>query len=218
MTSKIYSQSALFITFEGVDGCGKTTQAQLLHKAIQKSGKQALLTREPGGTQNGNAIRKILLNGPPERWTPQSELLLFFASRYEHWSQKIKPFLCKGSIVICDRFTDSTRAYQGFESPDMMGFIDILSSTLFDREPDLTFYIRCSIETLLKRQKKSQGNFSETRFESQGRAKSAQRVNNYDLLAEKYPQRFCIIDGEASPEIVHKHVIHVLSAKALIDL
>lgn len=105
--------TGLFISFEGIDGSGKSTQARLLAEALQDAGREVVLTREPGGSPGAEEIRALVLQGDPDRWSAETELLLFTAARRDHLERTIRPALAAGKVVICDRFADSTRMYQG---------------------------------------------------------------------------------------------------------
>ncbi|MGA1234044.1 MAG: dTMP kinase, partial [Lutimaribacter sp.] len=105
--------AGLFISFEGIDGSGKSTQARLLAQTLRTRGLDVVLTREPGGSPGAEEIRALVLEGPPDRWSAETELLLFTAARRDHLERTIRPALAAGQIVICDRFADSTRMYQG---------------------------------------------------------------------------------------------------------
>ena len=113
--------SGFFLTVEGVDGAGESTQARILADRLEADGREVVLTREPGGAPGAEEIRRLLLTGDPERWSPVTETLLFFAARRDHVERTIQPALDQGAVVICDRFTDSTRAYQAAARPEAAG-------------------------------------------------------------------------------------------------
>ena len=127
-----------FISFEGIDGCGKSTQAKILSDELTTHGKKVLLTREPGGSKGAEEIRNLLLTGETDRWSAETEILLFTAARRDHLERTILPALEIGSTVICDRFSDSTRVYQGVTRGDLRDVVDQLDKTMIPRQPDIT--------------------------------------------------------------------------------
>ena len=131
----------LFITFEGIDGSGKSTQARRLAAALEAAGHTVRLTREPGGSPGAELIRRLLVEGEPERWSAETEILLFTAARRDHLEVTIEPALSAGDIVVSDRFADSTRVYQGAARGDLRALVDRLHDMVIGREPDLTFVI-----------------------------------------------------------------------------
>lgn len=139
--------SGHFISFEGIDGSGKSTQARRLADLFP----DAILTREPGGSSGAEEIRALVLTGDPDRWSAETELLLFNAARRDHLEKTIEPALKAGRTVICDRFADSTRVYQGATRGDLRGKVDALHDLMIGREPDLTFIIDMDPEVALRR-------------------------------------------------------------------
>jgi dTMP kinase len=137
------------ITFEGIDGSGKSTQARLLHDHLTAKGQDAILTREPGGAPGAEDIRRLLVEGDPDRWSPETEILLFTAARRDHLERTIEPALKRGTTVISDRFADSTRVYQGAARGDLRDLVDRLHDAVIAREPDLTFVIDMDPDTAL---------------------------------------------------------------------
>lgn len=128
----------MFISFEGIDGSGKSTQARLLAARLEAEGHSVVLTREPGGAPGAEEIRRLLVEGDPGRWSPETEILLFTAARRDHMERTIKPALEAGKIVITDRFADSTRVYQGATRGDLRATVDRLHALMIGIEPDLT--------------------------------------------------------------------------------
>lgn len=186
-----------FISFEGIDGSGKSTQARRLAEALRAAGHGPLLTREPGGSSGAEAIRALLLRGEPGRWSPVTEALLFTAARRDHMERAIEPALAAGRIVICDRFADSTRVYQGASGRgELRGLVDRLHAEVIGREPDLTLVIDLDPETALGR---TAG--PETRFEAFGPAFQARLREGFLALAQEFP-RCRVIDGHGAPEAV----------------
>ncbi|MEO0487580.1 MAG: dTMP kinase [Pseudomonadota bacterium] len=134
-------QTGLFVSFEGIDGSGKSTQAKALAQRVTDHGRAALLTREPGGSDGAEAIRRLLVEGDPDRWSAETELLLFNAARRDHLEKRIAPALARGEVVITDRFADSTRVYQGATRGDLRATVDQLHTLMIGREPDITIII-----------------------------------------------------------------------------
>ena len=137
MTSST-SQKGLFISFEGIDGSGKSTQVTRLAEHLRGLGRDVVVTREPGGSEGAEEIRALVLQGDPDRWSAETEILLFTAARRDHLERLIRPALAAGSIVICDRFADSTRMYQGLSRGDLRSTVDKLHELMIGVEPDLT--------------------------------------------------------------------------------
>lgn len=194
----------LFVSFEGVDGSGKSTQARMLHEALGKAGEAAILTREPGGSEGAEDIRRLLVEGDPGRWSPETEILLFTAARRDHLERTIRPALARGDHVICDRFADSTRVYQGTARADLRGKVDALHSAMIATEPDLTIVIDIDPETALTRGlARASG---EDRFEDMGLDFQIALRRGYLDLAKTAPDRVRVIDGTGSPEDVFARV------------
>ena len=159
-------ERGLFITFEGIDGSGKSTQCRLLAETLQAAGREVVLTREPGGSPGAEEIRRLVLEGDPDKWSAETEILLFTAARRDHLERTIEPALAAGTVVICDRFADSTRMYQGLSRGDLRATVDQLHDLMIGREPDLTILIDMDPATGLSRAKGRQG--TEERFEDFG--------------------------------------------------
>ena len=190
----------MFITFEGIDGSGKSTQARMLADHLRASGRDVVLTREPGGSPGAEEIRRLVLEGDPDRWSAETEILLFTAARRDHLERIIEPALNAGKIVISDRFADSTRMYQGLSRGDLRGTVDRLHEMMIVREPDLTFLIDMEPETGLARAKGRNG--TEERFEDFGAGLQARMREGFLALAAEFPARFRVIDGNRPPEAV----------------
>ena len=141
----------LFVSFEGIDGSGKSTQARRLAERLRETDREVVLTREPGGSPGGEEIRRLVLTGDRGRWSPETEILLFTASRRDHLEKTIRPALARGAIVVTDRFADSTRLYQGATRGDLRGVVDKLHDLVIGMEPDLTVVIDMPPETALGR-------------------------------------------------------------------
>ncbi len=204
--------SSTFITFEGIDGSGKSTQARRLAETLQTEGHDVVLTREPGGSPGAEQIRKLVLEGDPDRWSAETEILLFTAARRDHLERTILPALAKGQVVICDRFADSTRMYQGLSRGDLRKVVDQLHSLMIGREPDLTILIDMDPDTGLTRALSRQG--SEERFEDFGPDLQRQMRAGFLALADEFSDRFRIIDGARDMDAVAADV-HATALKAL---
>ena len=203
-------EQGLFITLEGGEGAGKTTLARHLADAFAGAGREVVLTREPGGTPNAEALRALLVDGETGRWSPIAETLLMFAARADHVERLVKPALARGAVVICDRFTDSTRAYQGAAGGvDSARIEAVREATLGDFAPDLTLVVDLDPEAGLARTR-NRGETA-TRFERQpGKFHSALRQAFLDIAAAD-PARCAVLDGARSAEAVAdtaRQVIH----------
>ncbi|MDB6180646.1 dTMP kinase [Paracoccus fistulariae] len=194
----------MFLSFEGIDGCGKSTQARLLAEALRAEGRDVLLTREPGGSPGAEEIRRLLVEGAGERWSAETECLLFTAARRDHLERTIRPALAAGHIVITDRFADSTRVYQGATRGDLRGVVDQLHELSIGIEPDRTFVIDIDPAVGLARGKARGG--SEDRFESLGLGFQETLAHGFRALSREYPDRVRLIDGNATPEQVAQRV------------
>lgn len=200
----------LFISLEGIDGSGKSTQAQLLAEALRQAGHDVLLTREPGGSPGAEEIRALVLQGDPDRWSAETEILLFTAARRDHMERVIQPALEAGQIVICDRFADSTRMYQGLSRGDLRKLVDDLHNLMIGREPDLTVLIDMDPTAGLARAKGRQG--VEERFEDFGLSLQERMRAGYLELAEAAPERFRVIDGARDMDAVARDVFATVAA------
>jgi dTMP kinase len=185
-----------FISFEGIDGSGKSTQARLLATALRDAGHEVVLTREPGGSPGAEEIRRLVLEGDPDRWSAETEILLFTAARRDHLEKTIRPALARGAVVITDRFADSTRMYQGISRGDLTGVVDQLHALMIAVEPDITFLVDLPAEVGLSRAKTRAG--AEMRFEDMGLALQSKMRSGFLALAAREP-RFRVIDGTRSP-------------------
>ena len=185
--------SGRFITFEGIDGAGKSTQARQLRTALEADGHEVVLTREPGGSPGAEEIRRLLVEGDPARWSAETEILLFTAARRDHLEKTIDPALARGQIVVSDRFADSTRVYQGATRGDLRPLVDQLHATMIAREPDLTLILDMDPVAALNRGlARASG---EDRFEDMGSAFQERLRAGYLALAREAPERCRVIDG-----------------------
>jgi dTMP kinase len=194
-------QRGWFITFEGIDGSGKTTQFRMLGNWLRARGKQVIETVEPGGTAIGQQIRKILLDPANAGIQPRAELLLYFASRAQNVDQVIRPGLDSGRIVLCDRFTDSTLVYQGSgRGIDKNVVLELDRIACRGLKPDVTFLIDIDLETSLARAKRRNDRLgqSESRIDEEGVAFHERVRQGYLALAGSEPDRFVMIDGRGA--------------------
>ena len=197
-----------FISFEGIDGSGKSTQAKVLTKTLEDLGHNVVLTREPGGSIGAEEIRRLVLQGDPDRWSAESEILLFTAARRDHLEKTILPALDAGKIVICDRFADSTRMYQGLSRGDLRTLVDELHGLMIPRDPDLTVLIDLDPKLGLSRAKSR--NTVEERFEDFGISLQEKMRVGFLNLAEEYTERFRVIDGQRDIDVVAADVLSVV--------
>ncbi len=182
----------MLITFEGIEGCGKTTQIALLHTYLVKKGFNVIMTREPGGTTFGETLRKIFLHTNMEV-SPLSELLVFMAMRAQHVEELIQPALKEGKVVLCDRFIDASYAYQGYGRGIDLGIIETLNRLVTKGvRPNLTVLLDCPVESGLKRKAESA---DMDRFEKEELAFHKKIKKAYDKMSKADPKRFFVIDG-----------------------
>lgn len=208
--------SGYFITFEGSEGCGKTTQIEALAKTFEAKGKTVLITREPGGTVIGEKIRNLLQDpSHKNEISDMTELLLFSASRAELIASRIKPALERGEIVICDRFYDSTYVYQGIGRAIEMNIVDQLNQiTVGALKPNLTILLDLDAKIGIERAKSRQAGELD-RIENESLAFFEAVRNGYLKLAEKEPERFKIIDGLLSVDAIKEIIWDTVENKFL---
>lgn len=185
--------TARFITFEGIDGSGKSTQSRRFADLLRSRGQDVILTREPGGSAGAEEIRSLVLTGEPDRWSAETELLLFTAARRDHLEKTISPALSLGQTVICDRFADSTRVYQGATRGDLRAKVDALHTLMIGIEPDLTFIIDMDPAVALARGLARRS--GEDRFEDFGLGFQETLRHGFLTLAKTFPNRCVLIDG-----------------------
>lgn len=195
----------LFITFEGIDGSGKSTQARRLARSLESRGHDVVLTREPGGSTGAEEIRELLVKGDPGRWSAETEILLFTAARRDHLEKTIRPALDTGKIVVSDRFADSTRVYQGAARGELRQLVDRLHSAVIATEPDLTFIIDMDPQIALRRGLARQS--GEDRFEDLGLEFQQKLRAGFLDLARDFPDRAVIIDGNGAEDLIAQKVL-----------
>jgi dTMP kinase len=198
-----------FWSFEGIDGSGKSTQARLLADALRLTGHEVVLTREPGGSPGAEEIRRLVLEGSTDRWSAETEILLFTAARRDHLEKTIRPALARGAVVITDRFADSTRMYQGISRGDLAQVVDDLHALMIGVEPDLTFLVDLPAEMGLARAQSRAG--AEMRFEDMGLTLQSQMRSGFLALAAKHP-RFAVIDGTGAQDAIAAQILAIAQA------
>lgn len=216
------SRRGKFITFEGLDGTGKSTQMRKLAEALRAAGHEVVETREPGGTATGEKIRRVLLDSKTERLSPLAEMALMFASRAQHIAEVIQPGLDRGQIVLCDRFTDSTEAYQG--SGRKLGSAAVLELHRLlcgDLQPDLTILLENDPAKSLRRARlrnqaaiAGRGKRSdENRFEQQNNAFFARVREGYAAIARREPGRVVAVDASGEKSQTARKIAEVVAKK-----
>jgi dTMP kinase len=212
------SRRGKFITFEGLDGTGKSTQMRKLAVALRAAGYEVIETREPGGTATGEKIRRVLLDSRTAGLDPLAEMALMFASRAQHISEVIEPGLAAGAIVLCDRFTDSTEAYQGsgrrLGSAPVLELHRVLCGNL---QPDLTLLLDSNPHTSVsrarrrnKRDSKTVGRSDENRFEQETRAFFVRVRDGFAAIAKREPGRVVTVDARGTPGQTHGKILEVV--------
>jgi dTMP kinase len=206
------SKKGLFISFEGGEGVGKSTQIELLKTSLTKKNINVLSTREPGGTKEGELIRKFLVSGEISSWDSYSESLLFNALRREHINKIINPSLFKGDIVLCDRFIDSTIVYQGVGGGiNQTLLLSLHKNFCYDLYPDITFFLSLDPKVGIDRTI-SRNNKTENRFENMGLSYHQKIQDGFKALSDKNNKRFFEINAELSIEKISNQIYdHVIS-------
>lgn len=204
------SPKGRFISFEGIDGSGKSTQAKRLAAALERAGYDVVLTREPGGSPGAEEIRALVLQGDTDRWSAETEILLFTAARRDHMERTILPALAAGKVVICDRFADSTRMYQGLSRGDLRALVDQLHALMIGREPDLTLLF--DMDPDVSHSRAVERDSIDSRFENFGAGlQKAMRAGFLELAAGE-PQRFRIIDAARDINAIAADTLSVIKA------
>jgi dTMP kinase len=201
-----------FITFEGGEGAGKSTQLQRLAARLAVGGQEVVATREPGGSAGAEAIRELVLKGAADRWSPVTETLLMYAARRDHVERVIRPSLARGAWVVCDRFADSTRAYQGAAGGTDRALIAALETyVLEETRPDLTLIFDLPVAVGLERAHARAG--AEMRFESKGAAFHQRLREGFLAIAKAEPQRCVVVDATGEPNEVEARVWEAVEAR-----
>lgn len=215
-----------FITLEGLDGTGKSTQAEKLARALRARGVAVTVTREPGGTAAGENIREVLLHSRTSGLSPMAEMALMFASRAQHIQEVILPALAEGRVVLCDRFTDSTEAYQGggrkLGTKPVLALHEILCGGL---QPDLTILLdndaALSVDRARRRNRKRKAarpERDEGRFEQESRAFFGRVRHAYLAIAAREPQRVQVVNARGTPQATHAAIMEVVKKKLKIGV
>lgn len=205
-----------FITFEGGEGAGKSTQVQRLAARLQSQRREVVSTREPGGSPGAESIRDLVLRGDADRWSPVTETLLMYAARRDHIERVIRPALDRGAWVVCDRFADSTRAYQGAAGGTAPGLITALEAYILeDVRPDLTLVFDLPAEVGLARAHARAG--AEMRFESKGMAFHERLREGFRAIADAEPGRCALIDATGSMDAVEAAVWATVTGRLTAD-
>ncbi len=200
-----------FITFEGCDGCGKSTQLKMFSEYLTKEGIPHIFTREPGGGKISEQIREILLNGKNAEMTDECEALLYAAARVQHLSDRVEPALAEGKLVICDRYVDSSLAYQAFARGLGKDFVEKINSFALENYlPDVTVFIDLTPEAAFKRKHGADEN---DRMELAGMAFHQRVYGGYKTLAAENPDRFVCVDGNKTPTEIFADVLQILKDK-----
>jgi dTMP kinase len=196
--------AARFITFEGIDGSGKSTQSRRFVETLRAAGQDVILTREPGGSTGAEQIRELVLTGDPDRWSAETELLLFTAARRDHLEKTIEPALSAGRTIVCDRFADSTRVYQGATRGNLRAKVDALHVLMIGREPDMTFIIDMDPTIALDRglARKS----GEDRFEDFGLGFQETLRHGFLAIANTFADRCIVIDGNRTADQIASEI------------
>lgn len=193
-------KTGLFISLEGIDGSGKSTQARRLADLLRAGGRDPVLTREPGGAPGAEDIRRLLVEGDPDRWSPETEILLFTAARRDHLERTIRPALAMGRDVITDRFADSTRVYQGATRGDLRALVDDIHARIIGIDPDLTLILDIDPEVALRRGLARRS--GEDRFEDFGLDFQHRLQAGFRALAAEAPGRCVVIDASRDAEAI----------------
>lgn len=211
------TNTSKFITFEGGEGGGKSTQSKLLQEAFKQNGINAIHTREPGGTKGAEQIRELLVTGEVNKWDAMTEALLHFAARHDHLNNFIYPQLELGNFVICDRFSDSTISYQGYGHQlglDKMLYLQ--KQVIGNFKPDLTFILDINIEHGISRAGK-RGD-SENRYEKMGKEFHLRVRQGFLDIAKKEPERCFLINADDTIQNIHQRIIDITNTKLPLSL
>ncbi len=201
-----------FITFEGCDGCGKSTQLKMFSDYLTKAGIAHIFTREPGGGKISEQIREILLNGKNSEMTDECEALLYAAARVQHLSDRVEPALSEGKLVICDRYVDSSLAYQAFARGLGREFVEKINAFALEKYlPDVTVFIDLTPEDAFKRKHGADEN---DRMELAGMAFHKRVYEGYKTIAREQPERVVCVDGRKTPDEIFADILQLLKNKS----
>ena len=204
-----------YITFEGIEGAGKSLQIARTHEYLRKKGRSCLLTREPGGTGFGQALREVLLRPGGAAREPWSELLLYLADRHQHLKEVIEPALARGEVVLCDRYQDATRAYQGAARGIAPEAIESVSRLLGIIEPAKTILLDIDTEIGLRRARRRNSldpaTAAEGRFENEAVSFHKRVRQAYLELAQAHPQRFCVVAAADDPDTIFDRIVVLIN-------
>jgi dTMP kinase len=203
--------TGLFISLEGIDGSGKSTQSRRLGDWLRTQGRDPVLTREPGGAPGAEDIRRLLVEGDPDRWSPETEILLFTAARRDHLERTILPALDQGRDVITDRFADSTRVYQGATRGDLRALVDDIHARVIGIEPHLTLILDMDPQVALSRGL-ARGS-GEDRFEDFGLPFQEKLRAGFQALAREAPKRCVVVDASQDPETIAAAIRDTVAAR-----
>lgn len=221
------SHRGKFITFEGLDGTGKSTQIEKLAKALRARGVSVVVTREPGGTETGEKIRHVILDSGTTGLSPTAEMALMFASRAQHIREIIEPAVAEGKIVLCDRFTDSTEAYQGAgRKLGSKAVLELHRILCDDLQPDLTILMDSDVgqsvdrarRRNLKSSKNGRSQKDENRFEQESRAFFGRVRNGYLAIARRETDRVVVIDARGTPSQTHAKILELVARRLRIAM
>ena len=203
--------SGHFITFEGGEGAGKSTQIKLLAKALRTLGYDVVETREPGGSAGAEALRHVILSGAAENFGPAMEAILFAAARNDHVNEVIRPAVERGAIVLCDRYMDSTRVYQGSDGALTPDFVKQLEAVAIeDMVPDLTIILDIDPREGMKRAHVRRGSDAADRFEKEDTAVQQKRREAFLAIADAEPERCYVVNAGRSPQAVHSDIAKIV--------
>jgi dTMP kinase len=205
------AERGLFISLEGIDGSGKSTQARRLADMLRARGRDPVLTREPGGAPGAEEIRRLLVEGDPDRWSPETEILLFTAARRDHLERTIRPALAMGRDVITDRFADSTRVYQGAARGDLRALVDDIHARIIGIEPDLTLILDIEPEVALGRGLARRS--GEDRFEDFGLEFQHKLRAGFRALAAEAPGRCVLIDASHQADTIADDIARAVAQR-----
>ena len=200
-----------FITFEGCDGCGKSTQLKLLSDYLTQNGIEHIFTREPGGGKISESIREILLNGKNAEMTDECEALLYAAARAQHLRDRVEPALAEGKLVVCDRYVDSSLAYQAYARGLGLDFIQKINARALEKyPPDVTVFIDLTPEDAFKRKHGADEN---DRLEQAGMEFHKRVYEGYKAVEKAYPNRVVAVDGKQTPQQIFAQVLQILKER-----